>query len=105
MPIVQSDAGFPNWGSIPVENIGQIEIIKGAASALYGSAAMNGIINIRTAYPTSKPVTKISFFTTQFGQPKKEKKEQRTRDFNENSKLPLKSLPIPLVHMISCQKS
>ncbi|MBL0286438.1 MAG: TonB-dependent receptor [Bacteroidetes bacterium] len=75
MPIVQSDAGFPNWGSIPVENIGQIEIIKGAASALYGSAAMNGIINIRTAYPTSKPVTKISFFTTQFGQPKKEKDE------------------------------
>lgn len=72
MPVLQADAGFPSWGSIPVENIGQIEIIKGAASALYGSSAMNGIINIRTAYPTSKPVTKISFFTTQYGQPKAE---------------------------------
>ena len=36
------------WSGLPVENIGQIEIIKGAASALYGSSAMNGIINVRT---------------------------------------------------------
>jgi len=72
MPILQADAGGPNWTSIPMENVGQIEIIKGAASALYGSSAMNGIINIRTAYPTNEPVTKISTFGTIYGSPAKE---------------------------------
>lgn len=62
LPILQADAGFPSWSGLPVENIGQIEVIKGAASALYGSSAMNGIINIRTAYPTSKPYAKFSIF-------------------------------------------
>ncbi len=62
LPILQADAGFPSWTSLPIENIGQIEIIKGASSALYGSSAMNGIINVRTAYPTNEPKTKISLF-------------------------------------------
>ena len=72
LPILQADAGFPNWSSIPMENIGQIEIIKGAASALYGSSAMNGIINIRTAYATGEPVTKFSMFSTVYDNPAKE---------------------------------
>ncbi len=62
MPILTGDAGFPYWDMIPQESIGQLEIIKGAASALYGSSALNGIINARTAYPTSKPKTKVSLF-------------------------------------------
>lgn len=64
LPILQADAGFPSWDGLPVENIGQIEVIKGAASALYGTSAMNGIINIRTSYPTSKPYMKFSVFGT-----------------------------------------
>jgi outer membrane receptor protein involved in Fe transport len=70
LPILQADAGFPNWSSIPLENIGQIEIIKGAASALYGSSAMNGIINVRTAYATGDPVTKVSMFSTVYDNPR-----------------------------------
>lgn len=62
MPALQPEAGFVSWDQFPIENIGQIEVIKGAASALYGSSAMNGIINIRTAYPTSKPYFKFSVF-------------------------------------------
>jgi outer membrane cobalamin receptor len=62
LPILQADAGFPSWSGLPVENIGQIEVIKGAASSLYGTSAMNGIVNVRTAYPTSKPYAKISIF-------------------------------------------
>jgi iron complex outermembrane receptor protein len=72
LPILQADAGFPNWSSIPTENIGQIEIIKGAASALYGSSAMNGVINVRTAYATNEPITKISIYGTQYATPKDE---------------------------------
>lgn len=71
LPILQADAGFPSWSGLPVENIGQIEIIKGAASALYGTSAMNGIINIRTASPTSKPYAKISIFGSVSDNPNK----------------------------------
>jgi len=73
LPALQGDAGFPNWSFVPVENISQIEVLKGASSALYGSSAMNGIINIRTAYPTSKPYTKVSTFGTYYGNPKDER--------------------------------
>ncbi len=70
IPALQADAGFPNWNDIPVENTRQLEIVKGAASALYGSSAMNGIINLRTTYPTAKPETTISSFYTIFDKPK-----------------------------------
>lgn len=62
IPALQADAGFPNWDDIPVESIEQIEVIKGASSALYGSSALNGIINVRTAYAKSKPETQLSTF-------------------------------------------
>ena len=34
--------------SIPVESIARVEIVKGAASTLYGSEASTGVINIIT---------------------------------------------------------
>ena len=40
--------GFFDLGNFMMENIGQIEIIGGAQSALYGSEAMGGVINIKT---------------------------------------------------------
>lgn len=70
LPALQADAGTPNWGDLPVENIEQVEVVKGAASALYGSAALNGIFNIRTAYARSEPETKISLFGGVFDSPK-----------------------------------
>jgi len=70
IPALQVDAGFPNWDDFPVENIAQIEILKGAASALYGSSAMNGIINIRTGYAKDKPETEVAVFGKTWGDPK-----------------------------------
>ena len=62
MPIYQADAGFPQWEDVPLENVEQIEVVKGAASALYGSSALNGIVNVRTAYAKSKPETHFSTY-------------------------------------------
>lgn len=62
VPALQADAGYPNWDDIPIENIEQIEVIKGASSAIYGSSALNGLIHVRTAYARSEPVTKLSIF-------------------------------------------
>lgn len=72
IPILQADAGFPQWDDLPIELTSQIEVLKGASSALYGSAALNGIINLRTAYATSTPETKFTTFATAFSRPKDE---------------------------------
>jgi iron complex outermembrane receptor protein len=60
IPFLQADSGVPQWSDVPFENLEQIEVIKGAASALYGSSALNGVVNARTAYAKSKPETKFS---------------------------------------------
>lgn len=70
IPALQVDAGYPNWDDFPVENIAQIEVLKGAASALYGSSAMNGIINIRTGFAKDKPETEAAYFARTWGDPK-----------------------------------
>lgn len=62
IPALQADAGYPNWDDLPVENIEQIEVIKGAASAIYGSAALNGLVHVRTAFARSEPLTRASVF-------------------------------------------
>ena len=74
IPAMQADAGFPNWDDIAVENTNQLEVVKGAASALYGSSALNGIINVRTAFAKNQPETHISTFYTQYLDPKDKEK-------------------------------
>ncbi|MCD6266095.1 MAG: TonB-dependent receptor [Deltaproteobacteria bacterium] len=36
------------WGTMSADNIEKIEIVRGASSALYGSSAMGGVVNIIT---------------------------------------------------------
>ena len=72
LPMITADAGDVKWSFLPVENIEQVEVIKGASSALFGSSAMNGVINVRTSYPKSKPETKINWFTGWYGDTKRE---------------------------------
>ena len=69
IPLLSGDAGRPEWSYIPVENIEQIEVIKGASSVLYGSSALNGVINIRTAYPRAKPKTSINYSVGNYSLP------------------------------------
>lgn len=73
MPLISADAGQVQWRMIPMENIEQVEVIKGAASALYGSYAMNGIINMRTSYPKGKPETYVNLYSGLYGDPKDER--------------------------------
>ena len=60
LPVLSGDAGRPTWGFLPLENLEQIEVIKGASSVLYGSAALSGVINIRTRFPDARPLTRVS---------------------------------------------
>ena len=69
MPMLSGDAGRPEWGFIPVENIHQIEVTKGAASVLSGSSALSGSIHIRTAYPKLHPKTKVNIYSGMYSKP------------------------------------
>lgn len=75
MPALQFDSALPNWENIPVETIERIEIMKGAGSALYGSAAMNGIINILPVYAKSTPLLKLKRFYTVYDSPQDKGKQ------------------------------
>src|SRR5947199_7578107 len=41
---------------IPPMDLGQVEVIKGTASALYGAGAMAGVVNLISRRPASVPV-------------------------------------------------
>ncbi|PLX01912.1 MAG: hypothetical protein C0595_12885 [Marinilabiliales bacterium] len=69
MPITSADAGKPDWSLIPVENIKQIEVVKGASSVLSGSAALSGAIYIRTVYPEINPTTKVKLYSGFYDSP------------------------------------
>ncbi len=69
LPLLSADAGDVKWNYIPIENVSQIEVIKGASSVLFGSSALGGVVNVRTGYPTSKPITKLQTFYTYYNNP------------------------------------
>jgi len=55
-PITPSTGSAVDLSQIGAENIERIEIVKGATSALYGSNAMGGVINVITRKP-ERPLT------------------------------------------------
>ncbi len=69
LPVLSADAGNVKWNYLPLDNISQVEIIKGASSVAYGSSALNGIINFRTADPAPKPVTRFYAGSSLYGTP------------------------------------
>jgi outer membrane cobalamin receptor len=70
MPMISADAGDVKWNYLPIENLEQVEVLKGASSALFGSSALNGVINLRTGYAKDKPETKVSTFYGSYDAPK-----------------------------------
>ena len=71
LPMLTEGTDEVKWNSLPVENIAQVEVLKGASSALYGSSALNGVINIRTAYPDLEPMTTATLYSGIVARPKR----------------------------------
>jgi outer membrane receptor for ferrienterochelin and colicins len=59
IPYYTGDTGEIIWEIIPVPEIQRVEVIKGAASSLYGSSAIGGVVNVVTKEITSSPVTYV----------------------------------------------
>lgn len=64
MPIVSALGTVYGLSGIPNAMIDKIEIIKGAASSLYGSEAVGGLINIITKKPQNAPQFTADLMTT-----------------------------------------
>src|SRR5579862_1215050 len=54
--------GAQEWNglSVPVEDLGKVELVRGPESALYGANAFNGVINILTPSPNDILGTKLT---------------------------------------------
>ncbi len=59
VPMLAADTGDIKWDLIPVEAIERIEVLRSAASSLYGSSGLGGVINLVTRKPSSRPTTNI----------------------------------------------
>lgn len=64
MPIVSSLSTVYGLSGIPNALVERIEIIKGPASALYGSEAIGGVINVITKNPQGAPLFSADVHTT-----------------------------------------
>src|ERR1035437_4866607 len=69
LPALSGDGSPLPWNFIPLENVEQIEVIKGASSVTYGSSALSGSVNVRTAYAKEEPITKVSLSSGMYDAP------------------------------------
>jgi outer membrane receptor for ferrienterochelin and colicins len=69
IPFYTGDTGETIWEMIPTPVIQRVEIIKGAASSLYGSTAIGGVINVITNDISETPLTFFKSFVGMYDKP------------------------------------
>lgn len=71
LPLMSPDLGDAQINMAALSNVKQIEVVKGASSVVYGSGALNGVINVISQWPTeSEPKNEISVNTSISDRPK-----------------------------------
>ena len=70
IPQLTGDTEDIIWESISPDQIKRVEVVKGAGSALYGSSALGGVINIIPLSFSTKPRTRIKFYGGIYTAPK-----------------------------------
>ena len=61
LPLYGSQPGGLGLLQIPPMDLGQVEVIKGVASALYGAGAMGGVVNLLSRRPGDAPEREVLF--------------------------------------------
>lgn len=70
LPLMGSASGNITWNVIPVSEIDRVEIVKSGGSAMYGSGAMGGVVNIITRNAPPKPETRLRLLSGFYSRPK-----------------------------------
>ncbi len=68
MPIVSGLSTVYGLSGIPLGLVERVEVVKGPGSALYGSEAMGGIINVITKDPVLAPLVSADAMATSWGE-------------------------------------
>ncbi|MDE3057069.1 MAG: TonB-dependent receptor [Bacteroidota bacterium] len=84
LPMLTGDTGEITFEAIPVFQIDRIEVVKGAGSALYGSSALGGVINVITKEIPERPITRWRMYAGAYDSPSfsEWKWSSKTRAFN-----------------------
>ncbi len=69
IPFITGDTGELIYEMIPASQIDRIEVVKGASSALYGSNALGGVINIITKPVSETPEASVRMFGGFYNKP------------------------------------
>ncbi len=69
IPLLTGDTGQAVWESIPVSDIERVEVMKGAGSALYGSSALGGVIDVITKNNVDVNSTSVRMYGGFYQQP------------------------------------
>ncbi|HJU56053.1 MAG TPA: TonB-dependent receptor [Pyrinomonadaceae bacterium] len=59
VPLNDPFGGWVYWGRVPRTNINTVEVLRGGASHLYGSAALGGVVNLITRRPNESPALRL----------------------------------------------
>lgn len=71
-PMMAGDNGDIKFDALPIINIDRIEVVKGAGSALWGTGAIGGIINLSIEEPKETAEFKYRLFSGIYTQPRYE---------------------------------
>ncbi|HKE92574.1 MAG TPA: TonB-dependent receptor, partial [Gemmatimonadales bacterium] len=69
VPANQGDRGGINWDLVAVDQVQRVEVVKGAGSALYGSSAFGGVVNLITRELPSGPHARLRATAGLFADP------------------------------------
>lgn len=69
VPMNQGDRGGINWDILAVDEIERVDILKGAGSSLYGSAALGGVVNLTTRDIADGAHARVRLTGGMFGDP------------------------------------
>lgn len=69
-PLLAGDNGDMKFDALPMYNTNQIEIVKGAGSALYGTSALGGVVNLITKEPTEDIDLRARAYTGVYTKPR-----------------------------------
>lgn len=65
VPLNDPFGGWIYWGRVPVESLASIEVLRGTAGDLYGSAAVGGVVALRTLNESDARLSLESSYGTQ----------------------------------------
>ena len=68
-PVLTGDGGEIDYEALPILDLDRVEVVKGSQSALYGSSAMGGVVNLITSPIDERPATALKVHFGVYDQP------------------------------------